>query len=362
EARAEVESLNQQLQEDLEQTAMQLASEREVVLRQRQQLTDKHRYDQIIGQSDAIHDVFRIMDRLLTNEIPVLIEGESGTGKELVARAIHFNGSRKDGPFVALNCGAIPANLLESELFGHVRGSFTGASTDKEGMFQAADGGTLLLDELGELPLEMQVGLLRVLQSGEIRPVGSSRSSVVSVRVVAATNRKLEEEVAAGRFREDLYYRLAVIPIQMPPLRNRVDDIPLLVQHFIEQNAETGLGAVRGISRAALKLLNRYNWPGNVRQLEMVLKNASLFSDGEILNPEDFQAFPELKSTQGGQLDGGLSGKTLAQIEREAIIQSLRDNEGNKKRTAERLGIDRRTLYNKLAAYDIVVKKELRVR
>ena len=362
-ARQEVEALNAKLEAQLRERTRELEDTHRVVIRQQRQLEAKHRYDRIIGESDAIRAVFRIMDRLLDNDIPVLIEGESGTGKELVARAIHFNGPRRDKAFVAVNCGAIPANLLESELFGHVRGAFTGATSDKQGLFQAAHRGTLLLDELGELPLEMQVKLLRVLQSGDIKKVGATREVNVDVRIVAATNRNLEQEVKGGRFREDLYYRLAVIPIRLPPLRERKTDIPLLAQHFIEENRESGIGDITGISREAMQVLSRYHWPGNVRQLEMVLKNATLFADGSLLEPQDFQSFPDLAGTSSSATAGGhLSGRRLSDIEREAIIQALHDTRGNKKRAAEQLGIDRRTLYNKLSAYHIVVEKELKVR
>lgn len=361
-AQNDIKALNEQLAGQLKAQAQELENTHRVVIRQQRQLEQKHTYEAIIGSSGPLRQVFAVMDRLLDNAIPVLIEGESGTGKELVARAIHYNGTRKDRPFVAINCGAIPSNLLESELFGHVRGAFTGATSDKQGLFQAADKGTLLLDELGELPLEMQVKLLRVLQNGEIKKVGATRDVTVDVRIIAATNRKLEEEVAAGRFREDLYYRLSVVPIQLPPLRDRPDDIPLLVSHFIKVNLEAGLSAVNGISPAALTLLSRYGWPGNVRQLEMVLKNASLFADTEILSPEDFDSFPDIISAQRPTLSSNnLAGRTLADIEREAIIAALQLNRGNKKRSAEQLGIDRRTLYNKLKAYNILIQKEFTV-
>jgi len=361
-AQVEVKKLNEKLAGELKAKAEELENTHKVVIRQQRQLEQKHTYQSIIGTSDRIRQVFAVMDRLLDNAIPVLIEGESGTGKELVARAIHYNGARRDRAFVAVNCGAIPANLLESELFGHVRGAFTGATHDKKGLFEAAHGGTLLLDELGELPLEMQVKLLRVLQNGEIKKVGSTRDIKVDVRIVAATNRRLEEEVAGGRFREDLYYRLSVVPIQLPPLRDRADDIPQLVQHFISKNQQSGLGSVTAISAQALTLLKRYDWPGNVRQLEMVLKNASLFAEGDTLQPRDFESFPDIVSSPRASIGkASLSGKSLAEIEREAIIAALQDNRGNKKRSAEQLGIDRRTLYNKLKAYNIMIQKELTV-
>ena len=361
-AREEVEALNQKLESRLEARERELEDTHRVVIRQQQQLEAKHAYSSIIGTSTALRRVFAIMDRLLDNDIPVLIEGESGTGKELVARAIHFNGTRRDRPFVAVNCGAIPENLLESELFGHVRGAFTGATSDKKGIFEAAHQGTLLLDELGELPLEMQVKLLRVLQEGEIKKVGSTRTIQVDCRILAATNRRLEAEVKAGRFREDLYYRLSVVPIQLPSLRERREDIPLLVQHFLAANRASGLTRVSSVAPGALGLLKRYSWPGNIRQLEMVLKNASLFAEGDVLAPSDFESFPDIVGMDRTPVaQAALSGRSLSEIEREAIIQALRENRGNKKRTAEQLGIDRRTLYNKLKVYKIVIEKGLQV-
>ena len=361
-AHASIAELNEALESELEERTLELEDSHQIVIRQREQLTGRHRYERLIGEADPLKRIFHAMDRLLDNAIPVLIEGESGTGKELVARAIHFNGARSGGPFVALNCGAIPATLLESELFGHVRGAFTGASRDKVGVFEAADGGTLLLDELGELPLEMQAALLRVLQSGEFKRVGETQERRVDVRIVAATNKTLKEEVAAGRFREDLYYRLAAVPLTLPPLRERSGDIRLLVEHFLSALRDQGLSQVAAINRDALKMLERSPWPGNVRQLEMVLKNACIFADGATLTPEDFSAFPEITGAGGVGLKGArLSGRTLADIEREAIIQALKDNQGNKKRSAEKLGIDRRTLYNKLKSYKITVASELRV-
>lgn len=361
-AHESIARLNEALESELKERTLELQDSHQIVIRQREQLTGKHRYDRLIGESDSLKRIFHAMDRLLDNTIPVLIEGESGTGKELVARAIHFNGSRVSGPFVALNCGAIPATLLESELFGHSRGAFTGATRDKIGVFEAADGGTLLLDELGELPLEMQAALLRVLQSGEFKRVGETQERQVDVRIIAATNKTLRDEVEGGRFREDLYYRLAAVPLTLPPLRERPGDIRLLVEHFLAAHREQGLSEVTAVNRAAVQMLERSPWPGNVRQLEMVLKNAALFADTEVLGPEDFSAFPEITGAGGVALKGArLSGRTLADIEREAIIQALTDNGGNKKRSAEKLGIDRRTLYNKLKSYNITVENQLRV-
>lgn len=362
-AHENVARLNASLESELEVRTQALEDSHKVVIRQREQLTGQHRYERLIGQADSLKRIFHAMDRLLDNTIPVLLEGESGTGKELVARAIHFNGARASGPFVAINCGAIPHALLESELFGHVQGSFTGATRDKIGVFEAADGGTLLLDELGELPLDMQTALLRVLQSGEYKRVGETIERTVDVRVIAATNKTLLDEVAAKRFREDLYYRLAAVPLTLPPLRERRGDVALLVDHFLEVHHEMGLSAVTAIDKSALSLLQAYEWPGNVRQLEMVLKSACLFADESVLTAEDFSSFPDISGEGGRSLKGArLSGRSLADIERDAIIQALHDHGGNKKRSAEQLGIDRRTLYNKLKTYKITVERELRVR
>jgi len=366
-ARKEVESLNQRLEADLERRTRELEDTKVQMIAERRQLATEHRFDNMIGSAPVMRRTFQMIDRLRNADVAVLIEGESGTGKELVARAIHFSGQRRDRPFVAVNCGAIPATLLESELFGHVRGAFTNAHSDKKGLFEVAHTGTLFLDEIGEMPLEMQVKLLRVLQSGDIQKVGATRQVTVDVRIVAATNRKLDEEVQAGRFREDLFYRLSVVPLVVPPLRERKEDIPLLVQHFIEANRKSGLGQVQSISKEALALLSRYGWPGNVRQLETVLKNASVFADTPVLGPRDFESFPDIiggGATAGAVNDKGmlqLQGRTLADLERLAIVQALKDNKGNKKKTAELLGIDRRTLYNKLAAYGIAIESDLKV-
>ena len=369
-----VAELNRQLEEKLQRTSLQLLETQTRMARQQQQLERKHRYEALVGQSARLREVFYVIDRVLDNDIPVLIQGESGTGKELVARAIHYNGTRKGNEFVPVNCGSIPGTLFESELFGHMRGSFTGASSDKRGFFEVAHRGTLFLDEIGEMPLEMQVKLLRVLQSGEIQKIGSPRTIKVDVRIVAATNRDLKEQVRKKAFREDLYYRLNVVPLNLPPLRARKDDIPLLVQHFIKENQDSGLSKVKSISSDALKLLAHYDWPGNVRELETVMKNASVFAEGEVLSIASFAHFGEIMAAASGVAppsarvggDGGQGlafrvGMTLAEIEKEAIIRTLEACKGNKKRTAEVLGIDRRTLYNKLDVYQLRLEKQASV-
>ncbi len=348
-SRDEIARLNEQLKLELDQTSKRLA-ERE---RDLERFTVQGTFPGIVGTSAALRRCLFMVERVKDADVPVLVQGESGTGKELIARAIHFQGSRKAGPFVAVNCGAIPQNLFESELFGHKKGSFTGATSDRPGLFETAHGGTLFLDEIADLPADMQVKLLRVLQEGEVRRVGEAQSRTVNVRVVAALNRDLKELVAAGRFREDLYYRLNVVSIVLPPLRERRDDIPLLVHHFLKRQADEGFSAVTGITREALRLLVEHAWPGNVRQLETALKNAALFAAGATLKPEDFSELasfqepaPDLARLARSGLDRGM---TLKDFEDLLIRHTLELTGGNKKRTAELLGIDRRTLYNRLA-------------
>ena len=363
--REQVEALNARLTNQLAEKERALQETEELLVVQRRQLSRAHGYESLVGDSQPLRQLLHVLDRVAKSEVSVLLTGESGTGKELVARAVHFNGPRKDRPFVAINCSSIPETLFESELFGHVRGAFTGATADKKGVFEVADRGTLFLDEIGELPLEMQAKLLRVLQDGAIQKVGSPRAAHVDVRIVAATNRNIRDMVAAKAFREDLFYRLAVVTMELPPLRDRVSDIPLLVHHFIQQNQREGIGgAVRGIHPDALRLLARYRWPGNVRELEMALKNASIFCEGDILRPADFSNFPEIvgaEDTEAAPAPLSTAVRPIADLERDAIVHALEVFGGNKKRTAERLGIDRRTLYNKLAAYGISVERRAQV-
>ncbi len=361
----EVQELNKKLEAQLVAKQRELEETEQLLRVQRRQLERTHGYESIVGDSDALRQVFHVLDRVCKSEVPVLVTGGSGTGKELVARAVHYNGPRKERPFIAINCSSIPETLIESELFGHVRGAFTGATSDKKGVFEVAHRGTLFLDEIGEMPVEMQAKLLRALQEGEIQKVGSARTVKVDVRILAATNRDLREMIAEKRFREDLYYRLAVVTIPLPSLQQRRDDIPLLVKHFIEQNKKAGLGRVREVSAEALRLLMRYDWPGNVRELETVMKNASIFCEGEVLQPSDFSNFPGIVGTDSSS-DRGPAPQTsvvrpLSELEREAIIYALEANRGNKKKTAEQLGIDRRTLYNKLSAYGISIERRAHV-
>jgi len=302
----------------------------------------------LLGQSRAMIHVYDLIRRVAKSETTVLISGESGTGKELVARALHGEGSRSQGPFVAINCAAMPAHLLESELFGHVRGSFTDAQGDRKGLFLEAHQGTLFLDEIGELPLGMQPKLLRVLQERQVRPVGGNSTFNVQTRVVAATNRDLEQQVANGRFRSDLYFRLNVVQLCVPPLRARRDDILLLADSFLREAAERLGKRSRCLSPEAAKKLLDYDWPGNVRQLENVLERAVTLAQGDRLETEDL---PERIRTHIPSLDAGTTSAaflTLDQQEQRHIAYVLRHVGGNKTQAARLLGVDRRTLYRKL--------------
>ena len=305
----------------------------------------------LIGRTAPMLAVYKQIAHAADSAVPVLITGESGTGKELVARAVHAHGRRASRPFVPVNCGAITETLLESELFGHVRGSFTGAISERKGIFEQAHGGSVFLDEIGETSPALQVKLLRVLEEGEIRPVGASRPQRVDVRIVAATNVDLEKEVAEGRFRQDLYYRLSVIVIQVPPLRDRRADIPLLVSDFL-QKACGRAGRQVELTPAALAALTAYHWPGNVRELENTVERLVLFSRGSVVDlpdlPPPFQgAQPDI----GEQLFEGLP--SLEEIERRYLLHVLEHVGGNRTRAAEVMGIDRRTLYRMAERFSI---------
>ncbi len=308
----------------------------------------------IIGESSAIRSVFRQLERVMDTRVTVLIEGETGTGKELVASAIHYRSKRADKLFVAQNCAAVPENLLESELFGHKKGAFTSADHDKKGLFEIADGGTMFLDEVAEMPLALQSKLLRVLQEGEVRPLGATASRKVDVRIVAATNRKLEREVEGGRFREDLFYRLRVFPITLPPLRDRREDIPLLAAHFIEKYAREYCKEIAGLSQPAMELLTSYGWPGNVRELENETQRLVIQVDpGGFVMPEHLS--PKIRQVET-LLDRiapkkGTIKEMMEQVERWILAESLREHDGNKSATAKVLGITREGLHKKLSKY-----------
>jgi DNA-binding NtrC family response regulator len=304
----------------------------------------------MIGSGPAMQKVFDLVKRVAPSNASVVIAGESGTGKEVVARAIHNLSPRKDKPFVALNCSAIPATLIESELFGYERGAFTGADQRRLGNFELAQNGTLFLDEIGELPLEVQAKFLRVLEERKIRRLGGRAEVDVDVRVLCATNRDLKEEIKKGRFREDLYFRLHVFTIQLPTLKERREDIPLLVHHFIEKyNAETGKH-VQGLTPGAMAILQGYAWPGNIRELRNTVERAMILADGDILGEEHLPPDMQASRSEAATLRVPL-GIPIDKVEKEYILASLQKNGGNKARTAEILGISEKTLYNKLNKY-----------
>ncbi len=311
-------------------------------------------FEDMIGESRAMRDVFDLLTRLEDSDAPVLISGESGTGKELVARALHMRSRYKNGPFVAVNCAAVPATLLESTLFGHVRGAFTDAKSSREGLFVQADHGTLFLDEIGEMALEMQSKLLRVLQERRVRPVGGSSEVPFDTRIVAATNKDLEDAVEKARFREDLYYRINVVGIDVPPLRRRGNDILLLAQHFVESVAGRSDKPVRGIASEAARRLIDYDWPGNVRQLQNVIERAVALTRFDKLTVDDLpERITHYQSTQLVVADDDPDHMlSLDQLERRYIERVLKATGGNKTQAARVLGLDRRTLYRKLERYD----------
>jgi DNA-binding NtrC family response regulator len=303
--------------------------------------------DDMIGQSAAMQEVFRLIQRAGPTDKAILIQGESGTGKELVARALHNHSRRAENQMVVINCAALPETLLESELFGHEKGAFTGAFAAKPGLFEVADGGTLLIDEIGEMPGPLQAKLLRVLEDGSMRRIGSIKERRVDVRLLAATNRDMDEEVKAGRFREDLYYRINVMSLYLPPLRNRSGDIPLLVERF--------LGAQWSIDEEALRALERYEWPGNVRQLQNALDRAKIMADDRVVHLHDLPA--EIARTHIAVAPphgvAASCGDSLAVIQRVHVLEVLEREAGNKARTARALGINRRSLYRLLEKYAI---------
>jgi len=323
----------------------------------RERVTTEENLDGIIGSSANIQDVLRMISRLKDTRTPVLISGESGTGKELAARAIHFRGSMAKTPFVAVDCGSLVPTLMESELFGYEKGAFTGATKSKAGLFQAADGGTIFLDEIGELPLEMQAKLLRVLQEKEVRPVGSNEKVNVDVRVIAATNRDLEAAYRAGTFRKDLYFRLNVVTVHLPPLRERRSDIPVLVHHFLDRYAK---GSHIQVTAAAMKSLLHYDWPGNVRELENCIARAVTLGDGKIIDVADLPPAIRSEQTDSGIVtsqDGTtLSTTALAEMERMTILRVFEQANGDKALAGKMLGISRATLYRKLKRYNIALK------
>jgi two-component system, NtrC family, response regulator AtoC len=313
---------------------------------QRSVRADARARSAIIGDSPQMQEVFKIIDKVADTPSTILITGESGTGKELVATALHGASGRRDKPFIKINCAAIPATLLESELFGYERGAFTGAVTSKPGRFELADGGTLFLDEIGEIPVEMQVKLLRALQESEFERVGGIKTTRVDVRLVAATNRDLQVEIEAGRFRKDLYYRLAVVPILLPALRERRSDVPMLARHFLEKYNRKLNKRIEGIAEDALALLQSYPWPGNIRELENRLKKAVVLADKPLLGPDDLDLKPENLEPIMPLL------QAKEEFQKRYINEVLARNNGNRTKTAKDLGVDPRTIFRHLEKLD----------
>ena len=320
----------------------------------KQQLHGRYRFTNIIGTSQAMQYVFTCMQKVVETESTILILGSSGTGKELVAKAIHYNGPRKEKPFIAINCGAIPEDLLESELFGHVKGAFTSAVADKFGKFEAANGGTIFLDEIGDMPLHLQMKLLRVLQEHEIERVGSTKKIRLDVRLISATNVNLQQKVRSGEFREDLYYRLNVIPIHLPSLKERRGDIPQLARYFMEKICKEMNRPVMTISDDAMIAFEAYEWPGNVREMENIIERTVALTDGELINLGDLPPDIAGNQTQGVTIPKKLPtegidlNQVVAELEKELIGQALIAGNGVKARAAELLNINRTTLVEKM--------------
>ena len=327
---------------------------RQELSRLRGQLREGWHYRNIIGQSPTMQQVFAIIDRAAAVKATVLISGESGTGKEMVARALHEAGPRKGAPFLALNCGAIPENLIESTLFGHERGAFTGADQKTRGYFQAANGGTLLLDEIGELPLGMQSKLLRVLEDGAITPVGTTAPQKVDVRIVAATNRELEAEAREGKFRKDLYFRINVVKIHLPALRDRREDLPLLTRFFLDEICRQNGFEPREIDPSLLEAFSHYDWPGNVRELKNILESLVILSGKHTLSAEDLPEKFFQESTVGNDADSdGGSELNLTNLSKQTIMKALEACRGNRTEAAKQLGISRRTLHRRLNEFGL---------
>ena len=319
----------------------------------RNEVQRNYDFENIIGKSPAMKNVYQTVKTVAETDTTVLITGKSGTGKELIARALHYNSKRKNKPFIAVNCGAIPENLIESELFGHKKGAFTGAVADKEGFIKAAQGGTLFLDEISELPQMLQVKFLRVLQEREFTPVGTTVALPANVRFIASTNRDLKEEVKAEKFREDLYYRLNVVEINLPVLQERIEDIPLLADHFLNKYRAEMNKNIKGIDPQAIRALMSHKWKGEVRELENVIERAVIFSQGDFIDLKDLPSNFYQQANDSGVLNTGSLEESVRNYERDLIIKSLESNDFNKEKTAEQLRVGLSTLYRKLKELDI---------
>jgi two-component system response regulator HydG len=317
----------------------------------REKVKSKHGFAGIVGRAPEMEKLYRIIAKAAQSSHPVLVLGESGTGKELVARSIHYSGPFRDKPFIPVDCGSLVPTLIESELFGYVKGAFTGAVHSKDGLLAIAEGGTVFLDEVGELPVDLQAKLLRAIQEKEVRPVGSTKRVTINVRILAATNRDLEEAVAQGTFRRDLYFRLNVLSLRIPPLRERRQDIPLLAQYFLERLSRSS-GQERTVSDDALKAMLAYDWPGNVRELENCLERACAFTTGPVIHLGDLPAV--IRST-GQSLSAGVDGAAkiipMAELEKQTILNAIAQLNGDKLLAARLLGIGKTTLYRKLKEY-----------
>jgi two-component system, NtrC family, response regulator AtoC len=330
----------------------------------RQELKGKEEWSLLVGSSPVMLDVYKLVARVADGKSTVLLQGESGTGKELIARAIHTNGPRRDKPFIPVNCGALPDTLLESEMFGYEKGAFTGAVGTKMGLFESANGGTLFLDEIGELGQALQVKLLRVMQDQDVRRVGSTTSTRVDVRIIAATNRDLEQLVKEEKFRSDLFYRLKVVPITLPSLAERREDIPMLVHHFLQKYAAGTRHAVRGVLPETMALLTDYQWPGNVRELENAIERALSLSHGPLLTPEDLPNVIRQGASVEAEARHPLANShneaylTLEEVEKRHLIRVLKEMKGNKVKAAKTLGIDRRTLYRMAERFGLELGEE----
>ncbi len=350
------------------QRALEHSEDKREIRNLRQVVKRTSSFESIVGMSPRMDEVYNLLKKVADTDSTILIQGESGTGKELVARALHFNSTRQHQPFVAINCSALPENLLESELFGHKKGSFTGATQDKAGLFEEAEGGTIFLDEVNSMAPPLQTKLLRVLQERQIRRVGETKSVPINVRVLAATNESLHEKIKTGNFREDLYYRLAVIPIEMPPLRDRTEDIPLLVNFFLQKNAGQTKTEPKKIEPKAVDLLARYNWPGNVRELENAVERACALCDGGVIRPTDLPPHVVRHANSppadaNGKLPVGQSlDEYISEQERRYIEETIKFNGGNRESAARMLRISMATLYRKIEVKKAPKKAETKRR
>jgi DNA-binding NtrC family response regulator len=332
----------------------------------RKSLRKGNAYHGLIGGSKIMEDIYSVLERVSNSKATVLLRGESGTGKRLIAHALHeTDRKRRNKPIIEMSCGALPREIIESELFGHTKGAFTGAINDRKGRFELADGGTILLDDIDSLALDLQVKLLRVLQHKEFERVGDNKTIKVDVRIVVSTNQDLEKAVHAKKFREDLYYRLNVISINVPPLRERKDDLPLLVEHFINIYSKENSKKIKKISEDVIPILNGYNWPGNIRELENIIERAVILDTNNIIEKEDL---PDIILAGSSHLNPGLGDKVieafsslkhaLQEPEKVHILQVLKEVGWNKKKAADKLGVNRTTLYNKLRKYNIIFEPE----